>query len=316
MKIQFPCLFKTEVENPDYGTIADEEEWFQFAGTYDLDGETYYKWEKIFKDDFQMQIALEFSPIYILTDTLDFSGISAENPYSVVGMIHNDVSLGANYNELDKFIECRMMPKVTFQKYPKYRDPSTIDANGHSYVDLGLPSGTLWADRNVNAELPEDLGGYYQWASTVDKTNVTCSWDNWEVGFGQELSKVAEDLCDNGVLKQSVDPANKIMGGTWRLPTCKHFNELLDFTNRSEKVVNGIPGIEFVSKINNNTLFIPFGGHKINNNMVGASTKIDLHTAQSHPISQTASLLVEITEDEYDTSIISFTQGTNLRGIL
>lgn len=29
------------------------------------------------------------------------------------------------------------------------------------WVDLGLPSGLLWADRNVGAQNPEDYGNYY-----------------------------------------------------------------------------------------------------------------------------------------------------------
>ena len=33
--------------------------------------------------------------------------------------------------------------------------------NGHAYVDLGLPSGTLWATCNMGAGSPEDYGGYY-----------------------------------------------------------------------------------------------------------------------------------------------------------
>ena len=38
--------------------------------------------------------------------------------------------------------------------------------NGHEYVDLGLPSGTLWATCNIGADKPEDFGDYFQWASS------------------------------------------------------------------------------------------------------------------------------------------------------
>ena len=34
-------------------------------------------------------------------------------------------------------------------------------ANGHAYVDLGLPSGTLWATTNVGAENPWDYGKHF-----------------------------------------------------------------------------------------------------------------------------------------------------------
>lgn len=33
-------------------------------------------------------------------------------------------------------------------------------------VDLGLPSGLKWADRNVGASSPEDFGSYFQWGDT------------------------------------------------------------------------------------------------------------------------------------------------------
>ena len=43
--------------------------------------------------------------------------------------------------------------------------------NGHEYVDLGLPSGTLWATCNVGAKAPRDYGDYFAWGETSAKTN-------------------------------------------------------------------------------------------------------------------------------------------------
>ena len=39
--------------------------------------------------------------------------------------------------------------------------------NGYDYVDLGLPSGTLWATMNVGASKPSDYGLYFQWGDTI-----------------------------------------------------------------------------------------------------------------------------------------------------
>lgn len=44
--------------------------------------------------------------------------------------------------------------------------------NGHEYVDLGLPSGTLWASCNIGAEHPEDYGSYFAWGETSEKKTV------------------------------------------------------------------------------------------------------------------------------------------------
>ncbi len=41
--------------------------------------------------------------------------------------------------------------------------------NGHEYVDLGLPSGTLWATCNIGAESPEECGDYFAWGETEPK---------------------------------------------------------------------------------------------------------------------------------------------------
>lgn len=38
-----------------------------------------------------------------------------------------------------------------------------INNNSHPYVDLGLPSGTLWATMNVGAKNPSDYGKYFQY---------------------------------------------------------------------------------------------------------------------------------------------------------
>ena len=40
----------------------------------------------------------------------------------------------------------------------------------HGFVDLGLPSGTLWATCNVGATIPEEYGDYFAWGETVPKT--------------------------------------------------------------------------------------------------------------------------------------------------
>ncbi len=36
-------------------------------------------------------------------------------------------------------------------------------------IDLGLPSGTLWADRNIGASKPEEYGHYFAWGEVEPK---------------------------------------------------------------------------------------------------------------------------------------------------
>lgn len=37
--------------------------------------------------------------------------------------------------------------------------------SNYNAIDLGLPSGLLWADRNIGASTEEDSGLYFQWGS-------------------------------------------------------------------------------------------------------------------------------------------------------
>ena len=50
---------------------------------------------------------------------------------------------------------------------------SKKDISGLTYntVDLGLPSGRLWADRNVGADSPEHYGTYFAWGETEGFTH-------------------------------------------------------------------------------------------------------------------------------------------------
>ena len=43
------------------------------------------------------------------------------------------------------------------------------DKDNTQYIDLGLPSGTLWADRNIGATEPEEYGDLYAWGETEPK---------------------------------------------------------------------------------------------------------------------------------------------------
>ena len=52
------------------------------------------------------------------------------------------------------------------------------NTNGHEYVDLGLPSGTLWATCNVGASKPEEYGNHFAWGETSPKEDYT--WDTYQ----------------------------------------------------------------------------------------------------------------------------------------
>lgn len=52
------------------------------------------------------------------------------------------------------------------------------EVGGYEYVNLGLPSGTLWATCNVGASSPYESGSYFAWGETETKDIFT--WENYK----------------------------------------------------------------------------------------------------------------------------------------
>ncbi len=121
-----------------------------------------------------------------------------------------------------------MMVSFTACEKEDVESENATTINGHQAVDLGLPSGTLWATCNIGATNPEDRGDYFAWGETQTKENYT--WDNYKFGTykysdGSGLTKY--NLIDNKVvLDLSDDAAHVHWGGGWRMPTEAEQNEL------------------------------------------------------------------------------------------
>ena len=143
---------------------------------------------------------------------------------------------------------------------------------GYTYVDLGLPNGTLWAKCNVGAEKETDYGFYFQWGDIKNKSNAECSWSTYKYceGTFNSLKKYNNNSSygknpDNiDTLKPVDDAATQIMGDEWRMPTKTECQELIDNT-KHEWVNNynesGVNGIKFISKTDTNKyIFIPAAG--------------------------------------------------------
>lgn len=142
--------------------------------------------------------------------------------------------------------------------------------NGHEWVDLGLPSGTLWATCNVGANSPEEYGNYYSWGETQPK--VTYFWDTYRFDEGPEsspkLKKYNTDaqygIVDNlTTLQQDDDAATANWGDRWRTPTDKEWKELLDNCELTWTNLNGVVGLQFTGS-NGNFIFLPAAGFYYN----------------------------------------------------
>lgn len=100
--------------------------------------------------------------------------------------------------------------------------------NGYEYVDLGLPSGTLWATMNVGATSPYDCGDYFAWGETEPKTDY--SWGTYKYSSDEEgtFKTKYNDNDQKKVLELSDDVANVKWGGSWRMPTEEECHELVN----------------------------------------------------------------------------------------
>ena len=84
----------------------------------------------------------------------------------------------------------------------------------YEYVDLGLPSGLMWATHNVGSATPEKYGNYYAWGEVVTKDEYT--QDNSKT-YGKEMSDISGT---------EYDAATVNWGGDWRMPTKAEMQEL------------------------------------------------------------------------------------------
>ena len=137
-----------------------------------------------------------------------------------------------------------------------------IGPSQKSFVDLGLPSGTLWAICNVGATKPEEFGDYFAWGEVAPKfyyDNVTYKW--WYDGYWTKYSCSLIELKET--LEFSDDVASVNWGENCRIPTKTEQQELIFYTKCRPHVINGVDGIELTSIMNGNTIFFPASGYKI-----------------------------------------------------
>ncbi|MBQ4292996.1 MAG: hypothetical protein II752_09765 [Muribaculaceae bacterium] len=126
-------------------------------------------------------------------------------------------------------------------------------------VDLGLPSGTLWAAMNVGANSIEGYGDYFAWGETSPKSSYTS--DNY---MGNDITSAE--------LPAGRDAATANWGSDWQMPSLDQIKELISECNWQRTALNGINGRLATSKRNGNFIFLPAAGCRYGSSLSGAAS--------------------------------------------
>lgn len=157
--------------------------------------------------------------------------------------------------------------------------------NGHTWIDLGLPSGTLWATYNVGTSSPEQYGDYFAWGETT--TKATYKWGTYKYSHGD--AHTLTKYCYNSyygyngftdtltILLPEDDAATAHWGSGWRIPTRDEWSELMVYTTKTWTIRNGVNGMIFTSP-NGGSIFLPAAGAYWVNSYTGIH---DLHNVGS-----------------------------------
>ena len=137
-------------------------------------------------------------------------------------------------------------------------DYNIYKTNGFEYVDMGLPSGIIWATCNVGADSPTEYGDYFAWGETDTKGSY--SWSNYEWGTQNDLTKYYSG--DGKYILDLEDDAARVnMGGRWRMPNSTDFWELYNNSTQEVVTVDNVSCWKFTSNVNGNILLFPIAGY-------------------------------------------------------
>lgn len=152
-------------------------------------------------------------------------------------------------------------------------DDSPCMVDGHEYVDLGFPSGRLWATCNVGSDQPEKFGYLFAWGEVELK--VVFEWYTYELCHIDSKNRILLDKYCNSSLEGVVDNKSEMeriddcvikwWGQKWRMPTMREQDELVNGCHWkwvSDYKGSGMSGSLGTSKFNKKQIFLPASGFR------------------------------------------------------
>ena len=145
----------------------------------------------------------------------------------------------------------------------------TGSIGGHDYVDLGLPSGLMWASCNMGADSPQDGGCFYSWGETITKDFY--DYSNYSYSSKPDTLPLSDDV------------AYTEWGAYWRMPSREDLRELMDNCAFRFVKVKGVRGVKVISKKNGNWIFIPSAGWYMQNSLENKDVVASFWSSSDEP---------------------------------
>lgn len=180
---------------------------------------------------------------------------------------------------------------------------------GVEAVDLGLPSGTKWANMNLGATSETGYGSFFAWGETVEKS--TFGWGTYQ--YGSDKDNVANIGAD--IAGTKYDAARMKWGGAWAMPTDSQIRELLNHTTSEWTTEGGVRGRIFYGD-NGNWIFLPASGFYESGDYWGRGTYGDYWSSTVSPSNSAEAFLLEFLSGKQYAGATLRCQGCAIRPVI
>ena len=201
---------------------------------------------------------------------------------------------GTGYTE--PWVSCVLESKNSrFNKY---------NPNGHEYVDLGLPSGTLWATCNLGASDYTERGRYIRWGEIESYVSNR----DYKFGMDRPYTKYEEGVDNKTVLELCDDAASMLWGGSWHIPSPAQWEELFEYTTDLQSEVISQADIRQVrqSNVNGNIIKLKRTGNYVNGQYTNGS---DYYWTNTSVLGTVNAYAYRITNDTTGPNLITTERG-------
>lgn len=164
-------------------------------------------------------------------------------------------------------VATRNVEEITFST----RATPQVEAAEYEYVDLGLPSGTLWAKHNIGTDKAEGFGGYYAWGEVEEKDFY--KMENYAHVYGTDPdTTLRKYVCEEKYAGEGIEPdyqttllpeddaASQLWGGEWHIPSREQWYELQYECRWIPSEIAGTKGYRVYGP-NGSCIFLPCNGY-------------------------------------------------------